>query len=126
MEFQASPFLLLAFIFSQWQNCNIHYILFQGKYSGGSVNMWNRTGQPDQENMSMSSQHQSHAAHSSMHPPQPMQSVAQEKNSSTGKLACVCITQFRHEHIHIYALNDNQFTTVYFLSVPHKLYQKVN
>uniref|UniRef100_A0A667WA86 Trinucleotide repeat containing adaptor 6A n=1 Tax=Myripristis murdjan TaxID=586833 RepID=A0A667WA86_9TELE len=33
-----------------------------GKYSGGSVNMWNKTGQSDQESMAMgpSSQHQSH------------------------------------------------------------------
>ncbi|XP_022064225.1 trinucleotide repeat-containing gene 6A protein isoform X2 [Acanthochromis polyacanthus] len=51
------------------------------KYSGGSVNMWNRSGQPDQETMGPSSQHQSHPAHSSM---QPMQHINQDKSCSSG------------------------------------------
>ncbi|XP_026181997.1 trinucleotide repeat-containing gene 6A protein isoform X2 [Mastacembelus armatus] len=55
-----------------------------GKYNNGSVNMWNRTGQSDQENMAPSSQHQSHPAHSSMHPPQPMQPPVQDKSCTSG------------------------------------------
>ncbi|XP_067332253.1 trinucleotide repeat-containing gene 6A protein-like isoform X1 [Channa argus] len=53
-----------------------------GKYSSGTVNMWNRTGQSDQDNMGPSSQ--SHSAHSVVHPPQPMQPPAKEKSCSSG------------------------------------------
>uniref|UniRef100_A0AAX7SJR4 TNRC6 PABC binding domain-containing protein n=1 Tax=Astatotilapia calliptera TaxID=8154 RepID=A0AAX7SJR4_ASTCA len=49
-----------------------------GKYSGGSVNMWNRTGQPDQEAVGPSPQHQSHPTHMSM------QHVNQDKSSGSG------------------------------------------
>ncbi|XP_078141021.1 trinucleotide repeat-containing gene 6A protein-like isoform X2 [Centroberyx gerrardi] len=57
-----------------------------GKYSGGSVNMWNKTGQSDQEAMAMGPppQHQSHQSQGSMHPPQPMQPPAQDKSCNSG------------------------------------------
>lgn len=55
-----------------------------GKYSGGSVNMWNRTGQPDQEAVGPSPQHQSHPTHMSM------QHVNQDKSSGSGRLDNVC------------------------------------
>lgn len=70
--------------------------------------MWNRTGQSDQEAMGpgSSSQHQSHPAHNSMHPPQPMQqTVAQDKSCGSGKLEHVCIhtrTQTIQAHVHPY------------------------
>ncbi|XP_068192050.1 trinucleotide repeat-containing gene 6A protein-like isoform X2 [Antennarius striatus] len=54
-----------------------------GKYSSGSVNMWNKTGQSDQEAMG-TSQHQVHPPNGSKHPPQPMQPLAQEKSCSSG------------------------------------------
>lgn len=53
-----------------------------GKYSGGPVNMWNKTGQTEQESMGHFIPHPSHLAHGSVHPPQPMQ--PQEKGSGTG------------------------------------------
>lgn len=68
-----------------------------GKYSGGSVNMWNRNGQSDQEAMGPSSQHQPHPTHSSKHPPQTMQPIAQDKGSSSGMLLYVCIEPFIFE-----------------------------
>ncbi|CAJ1076430.1 trinucleotide repeat-containing gene 6A protein isoform X1 [Xyrichtys novacula] len=55
-----------------------------GKYSSGSVNMWNRTGNSGQEAMGQPSQHQSHPAHSSKHPPQPMHPVGQDKSCTSG------------------------------------------
>lgn len=55
---------------------------FVGKYSGGPVNMWNKTGQTEQESMGHFIPHPSHPAHGSVHPPQPMQ--PQEKGSGTG------------------------------------------
>lgn len=57
-----------------------------GQYSGGSVNMWNRTGQSEQEAMGPSSQHQSQPPHGMKHPPQPMQ-PAQDKSSGELKYA---------------------------------------
>ncbi|XP_020775608.2 trinucleotide repeat-containing gene 6A protein isoform X1 [Boleophthalmus pectinirostris] len=48
-----------------------------GKYGGGSVNMWNKPGQTDQDGPSTPNQN-----HSAMRPPQPMQ--PQEKTSGTG------------------------------------------
>lgn len=51
------------------------------KYSGGSVNMWNRTGQPDQEAVGPSPQHQSHQSHSTH---MSMQHVNQDKSSGSG------------------------------------------
>lgn len=45
--------------------------------SGGSLNMWNKSGQSDQDGPPVQ-----HPSHSSMHPPQPMQ--PQEKSSGTG------------------------------------------
>uniref|UniRef100_UPI0037E9A14E trinucleotide repeat-containing gene 6A protein-like isoform X1 n=2 Tax=Semicossyphus pulcher TaxID=241346 RepID=UPI0037E9A14E len=54
------------------------------KNSGGSVNMWNRTGQSAQEPVGPPPQHQSHAAHSSKHPPQPMHAHAQDKSCTSG------------------------------------------
>lgn len=59
---------------------------FPGKYSGGSVNMWNGTGQSNQEAIGPPSQHQSHPTHGSMQPPQPMQPLAQDKSCNSGKL----------------------------------------
>lgn len=53
--------------------------------------MWNRTKQSDQEAMGPSSQHQSLPPHSSKHPSQPMQPVAQDKSCSSGKLEFVCM-----------------------------------
>uniref|UniRef100_A0A3Q1HCD4 TNRC6 PABC binding domain-containing protein n=1 Tax=Anabas testudineus TaxID=64144 RepID=A0A3Q1HCD4_ANATE len=55
-----------------------------GKYSGGSVNMWNRTGQTEQENTGPPPQHKSHPAQILKHPSQPMQPSAQEKSCSSG------------------------------------------
>uniref|UniRef100_A0A3B4AD55 Uncharacterized protein n=1 Tax=Periophthalmus magnuspinnatus TaxID=409849 RepID=A0A3B4AD55_9GOBI len=50
-----------------------------GKYGGGSVNMWNKPGQVDQDGPSTPNQN-----HSSMRAPQPMQPQPQEKTSGTG------------------------------------------
>ncbi|XP_068605700.1 trinucleotide repeat-containing gene 6A protein-like [Brachionichthys hirsutus] len=55
-----------------------------GKNSGGAVNMWNRTGQLDQEATGPPSQHQVHPPHGSKHPPQPMQPLAKDKSCSSG------------------------------------------
>ncbi|XP_061557520.1 trinucleotide repeat-containing gene 6A protein-like isoform X3 [Phycodurus eques] len=54
------------------------------KYHGGAVNMWNRTGQSDQDNMGPSSQHQSHTSHGSTHHSQPMQPHEQDKGGCSG------------------------------------------
>lgn len=50
--------------------------------------MWNGTAQTDQEPLGSSSQRQSNPPHSSKHPPQPMQPVAQDKSSGKLKFAC--------------------------------------
>ncbi|XP_047214711.1 trinucleotide repeat-containing gene 6A protein-like isoform X2 [Girardinichthys multiradiatus] len=52
-----------------------------GKYSGGSVNMWNRTTQSDQEAMGPPSQNKPHPAHNSM---PPVQHHNQDKTSGSG------------------------------------------
>ncbi|XP_038136264.1 trinucleotide repeat-containing gene 6A protein-like isoform X1 [Cyprinodon tularosa] len=52
-----------------------------GKYSGGAVNMWNRTTQSDQDAMGPASQNKPQSAHNSM---QPVQHLNQDKTSASG------------------------------------------
>lgn len=57
--------------------------------------MWNGTAQTDQELLCSSSQRQSNPPHSSKHPPQSIQPVAQDK--SAGKLKFACCKYRHHE-----------------------------
>lgn len=63
---------------------------FTGKYSGGAVNMWNRTGQSEQEAPGPpAQQHQPHPAHASMQ--QPMQHLSQDKGSGECLPSCLVV-----------------------------------